>query len=253
MGRLISGIIAFYFMAATAAVAASAYPADLAARTSLLVLPFEYRGAAGERGAMADDYLMEAFAQLNRFTLVEREKLDQVLLEQKLSREKLTMPAQSIALGRLLAADQLLYGRIDETGGETVVTLRIVEASTSAARDYSAAAAAPGAHAFRRLMTGLAARVAADFPLVEGRIIRAAGDSYKADFAGAGLRNGLEVIIYRWGEEVRHPATARQLGRRAIRIASGTITAVTGRTSSLVLSRVEKGRKVNEGDLVITR
>jgi len=252
MCKHIYAITLIVLMTAASAPAASVYPADLSARTTILVLPFEYRGAVGERGAMADDYLMKAFAQLNRFTLVEREKLDQVLLEQKLSREKLTTPAQSIALGRLLAADQLLYGRIEETGRETVVTLRMVATATTVARDFSAAAAAPGARDFRSMITELAARVAADFPLLEGKIIRT-GDSYQADFDSSGLRSGLEVIIYRWGEEVRHPANGRQLGRRAIRIASGTITAVTGRTSSILLSRVEKGRKVNEGDLVITR
>jgi len=252
MCRQIIAIIAAVFMSATAA-AGSVDPADPASRTSVLVLPFEYRGIEGERGTMADDYLMEAFLRLNRFTMVEREKLDRVLLEQKLSREKLTMPAQSLESGRLLSADHLLYGRIEEIRGETVVTMRMVATATSATRDYSAAAASAGMREFRRLISDMAARVAADFPLLEGKISRAAGGSYKADFTKAGLRNGLEVIIYRRGDEVRHPATGRKLGRRTVWIASGTVTAVEGNTSSIRLSRVEKDRKVKAGDLVITR
>src|SRR5512137_101303 len=104
MGRQCFTIIAIFIMTVSAA-AAAAYPADLGGRTALLVLPFESRGAGVGRGALADDYLMEAFVRLNRFTIVEREKLATVLLEQKLSREKLTAPEQSLALGRLLSAD----------------------------------------------------------------------------------------------------------------------------------------------------
>jgi len=253
MYKQIIAVITVCMALAAPAAAETVYPPDLAARTSILVLPFEYSGVGQARAAMADDYLMEAFARISRFTMVERDKLDRLLLEQKLSREKLTVPGQSLALGRLLSADEILYGRIEESGEETVVTMRMVATATSATRHYSSAATAAGGREFRRLINDIAARVAEDFPLLEGRITGTAGDLYKADFARTGLRSGLDVIVYRWGDEVRHPATGRQLGRRAVRIASGAVIAVEGTTSSIRLSRVEKGRKVKAGDLVITR
>jgi len=176
-----------------------------------------------------------------------------VLLEQKLSRERLTAPEHSLALGRLLSADQMLSGRIEEVRGETLVTMRLVATATAAVRNYSAAAAAPGIRDFRRLIADLAAKVVNDFPLIDGKITRTSGNSYTADFTGTGLRNGLDVVIYRWGDPVRHPETGRQLGRRAIRVASGIISAVAGSTCSITVAKTEKGRTVKEGDLVITR
>lgn len=246
-------IIVFLCMAAAAVAEESTVPADIGPKTSILVLSFESRGASAEKVAMADDYLMEALAQLKRFTMVEREKLDKVLLEQKLSREKLTMPEQSIALGRLLSADQILSARMEEIRGKTVVTIRMVATATSATRDYSVTAEVGGMREFRKLIAQMAAKVAKDFPLLEGKIIKVAGNSYKGDFARSGLRNGLDVIVYRWGEVVSHPETGRQLGRKVIRVASGVITSVEGKTASIQLSRIEKSRPVKEGDLIISR
>jgi len=71
MGKQLIIIVVLFFTAASAAAAAS-YPADLGGRTALLVLPIEAKGAGGDRGAMADDYLVEAFTGLSRFTIIER-------------------------------------------------------------------------------------------------------------------------------------------------------------------------------------
>lgn len=246
-------IIPAVFMVAAASAADLASPLDSASRTSILVLPFESLGARAEQGSMADDYLMEAFAQQKRFTIVERKKLEKVLLEQKLSREKLTMKEQSIMIGRLLSADQMLYGRIEEIRGETAVTMRMVSTSTSESRNYLLSGEVSGARGFRKLIYEMASKVAMDFPRLEGKIVRSDRDSLKADITGPGLRNGLEVIIYRWGDEVRHPTTGQKLGRRVIRVASGTVTAIEGGTSLISQLKTEKKRAVKEGDLIITR
>jgi curli biogenesis system outer membrane secretion channel CsgG len=119
MLRHIVFITSFLILAVATSAADMTSPADMASRTSILVLSFEAKGAGSAKGAMADDYLMESFAQQKRFSIVEREKLDKVLLEQKLTREKLTSPEHSLAIGRLLAADQVLYGSIEEISGET--------------------------------------------------------------------------------------------------------------------------------------
>jgi TolB-like protein len=253
MLKLIFFIIAAILTASSASAADPSVLAAMPSRTSIIVLPFESPGGGQGKGAIADDYLMEAFAQQKRFTIVEREKLEKILLEQKLSREKMTEPEHSIRIGKLLTADQLLYGRIDELNGETVVTMRMVSTSTSASRDYSVSGEVAGAREFRRLISEAASRVEKDFPLLEGRIVGNGRGLFKASFTGVGLRKGLEVTIYRWGEEVRHPATGKMLGRKVVIVAGGTIATVDGGISSITLAKTEKGRKVKNGDLIITR
>lgn len=252
MCRLLLIITGLLFAASAATAAPPEALPDPGWRTTLLVLPFEAPGQA-QQGAMADDYLLEALAGLGRFTLIERQKLDTLLLEQKLSREKLTSPDRSVRVGRLLAADQMLHGRIEELGGETVVTLRMVATATSATRDYSASAPAGGMRGFRLLIAGLAAKVAADFPVVSGTVTGTTAKTVTGSFAGQQPRSGLEVVVYRPGEPVRHPETGRILGRRSIRIATGTISAVGGKEASIAVLQTDKGRRITRGDLVVTK
>lgn len=248
IGYIITLVLAVY----PALAADPEFPWDQSSRLSVLVLPFEHTGEGVEKAAMADDYLMEAIAGQKRFRIVERERLEKLLREQRLSVSGLT-GAQRVTVGRLLSADQMLSGRIDESGKETVVTVKMVSTSTSATRSYSASGELSGMRDFRRLLSDLAARAAADFPLLHGKITGRAGGVYRSDMTGAGLRSGLEVVVHRPGGDVRHPETGRLLGRRVIRIATGVVGTRQGGVTSISIGRAEKGQQAKVGDLVSTK
>lgn len=87
---------------------------QISERLSLMVVPFEERGTGGKSNLSFQDNLIDSLVNQNRFRVVEREKLDIILKEQKLSRTKLVDKTTALKLGRLVAAQSIIAGRIIE-------------------------------------------------------------------------------------------------------------------------------------------
>ncbi|MCP4690313.1 MAG: hypothetical protein GY859_19830, partial [Desulfobacterales bacterium] len=77
---------------------------QLAERMSLAVFPFERKGEISAASLAFQDNLTDALVDRNRFRMVERDRLDLILSEQKLSRTRLIDRKAALALGRLAAA-----------------------------------------------------------------------------------------------------------------------------------------------------
>jgi hypothetical protein len=77
------------------------------------------------------DGVAEAVAALNRFPVVDREALDQILREQKLSASELGAPDASVKLGRLFPASVLIKSRFAASGKGLSLQLQLVDVATS--------------------------------------------------------------------------------------------------------------------------
>jgi len=67
------------------------------------------------------------FVDQKRFNIVERTKLDKVLLEQKLTKAKLTDPEHSIKVGRLMSADAIIATSVKEDKKSIEVVSRVIQ------------------------------------------------------------------------------------------------------------------------------
>ena len=96
-----------------------------------------------------------------------------------------------------------------------------------------------------------ATKIAEVFPLVQGLIVELDNDRVLVDLGKRrGAYEGMELEVYREGEELRHPATGQLLGRRDVRLATIRVVEVKAEFSEAVAVSGEKGARLSWGDSV---
>lgn len=182
-------------------------------RYSIALLPLENKGPDTGRIHMFEDLFLVSLMDQKRFKIIERERLDAVLREQKLSRTKLIDEETALEVGRLLAARGTLVGDFLETGIGIEVVARLIDNETSevlAVKDVYYEF--KDRDAMTTLAESLAIKFHREFPLVDGIIIRKTGDSVLTDLGKGKARPEIRLIVYREGEPIRHPVTGKSLG-----------------------------------------
>ena len=87
----------------------------LNARLRVILLPLAKQGQTSLMSGTVYDYLFNALVNQRRFELVERQQLETVLQELKLSQTELVDPATAAKIGKLVAAEGILMGAVSET------------------------------------------------------------------------------------------------------------------------------------------
>lgn len=225
-----------------------------ASRMRITVLPFD-GGKATDRIQLAYDQLIGAFVDQKRFSIVERTKLEQILLEQKLTKEGLTDPENSIRVGKLMSADAVLATSVREGERSLEIVARVISTETSEVLDVKDAYAEDkSGAAVKDLMAGLAAKLASGFPVAEGMVVKAKGRKAVIDLGEtANIKKNMTVIIYRRGEELKHPVTGRSLGWDTMKIAEGRVDDVEAAFSTVEILKRPEPKGVSVKDLVITK
>jgi TolB-like protein len=224
---------------------------QLAERLSLSVNPFEQKGMLSEASLAFQDNLIDAIVDQNRFRVVERDKLDSILREQKLSRSNLIDRSTALKMGRLLAAQSIVTGSIIETRTGIEIVARMIDTETSeivATEDvYDEAKDLP---ALRSLAEGMAIKFHREFPLLSGLVIQRRGKQIFTDLGQGEVKLQRRLIVYR-EEPLKHPVTGKVLGADNVIIGRARINQVMLETSRAELfgGKVET---VNRLDKVIT-
>jgi hypothetical protein len=95
-------------------------------------------------------------------------------------------------------------------------------------------------------ITTLVSQVAALFPKVEGDVLKVEGDKATLSVGQKdGVVAGVDLVVYREGDELKHPKTGEVLGRTEKTIGRVTITEVSEGYST---ARVSQGSGVQPGD-----
>ena len=152
--------------------------------------------------------------QMERFNIVERERLDAVLLEQDLSLAELTDPRSAISVGKLVAAEVVIITDVHETDKDIQITQRVVDTETSRLilpmkyaycdnKEYET---------IRDRLSELAQDICQEFPLIEGRVVRKERDDVFIDLgADHGLRKGYRLNIVDRGDPITDERTGEML------------------------------------------
>ncbi|PXF60275.1 MAG: hypothetical protein C4B58_00070 [Deltaproteobacteria bacterium] len=224
---------------------------QLAERLSLTAFPFEHKGVVSAACLAFQDNLIDALVDQNRFRVVERDKLDLILQEQKLSRTKLFDKPTALKLGRLVAAQSVITGSIIETRMGIEAVARLIDTETSeilSTQDvYGEVKDLP---ALRSLAEGMAIKFQRDFPLVDGLVIEKKGKDIFTDLGQDVIKLFRRVIVYR-EEPVKHPETGRVLGANNKIIGCARVTQVMPGMSKAELLDGKPGA-VRRLDRVIT-
>jgi hypothetical protein len=224
-------------------------------RMSVSILPFEMQDKETTVELLAYDQLTGSFVNQKRFNVIERDKLEQVLLEQKLTREKLTDPEHSIKIGRLLAADTILATSASVGRQSVEFTSRVINTETSEIMDVKDVFSENiSAVSIQELMDGLASKIAGSFPLVEGKVIKSDNKFVYTDLGTkTGIKGNMGIILYRPGKEIRHPLTGKYLGRDMENLGAADIEEIHGDYSRAKLSDRKLADTIKVNDMVITR
>jgi hypothetical protein len=185
---------------------------QLKERLSLSVNPFEQKGMVSESSLSFQDYLIDALVVQNRFRVVERDKLDLILQEQKLSRSNLIDRSTALRLGHLLAAQSILTGSIIETRTGIEIVARMIDTETSeivATKDVYDEA--KDFLTLRSLAEGMATKFHREFPLLDGLVIQSSGKQIFTDLGQDEVKLQRRLIVYR-EEPLEHPVTGKVLG-----------------------------------------
>jgi TolB-like protein len=228
---------------------------QLGLRLRISNVPFEKKGRASVLSEAVYDNLLAAFVAHQRFDFVERQQLESILQELKLSQTELIDPTTAARIGKLAAAEGVLVGTVMETPHALDVYARLVDVETSvilAAEDvYGEDLSLP---TVKTLMEGLSWKLRRHFPLVEGAIIEKTGKNLVVDLAkGHGIQRYMKLIVFREGEERQHPLTGTMLQKPHAVLGEARITAVADDLSEAVLLRTEQTGDVRELDRVITK
>ncbi len=224
-------------------------------RMSLTLLPFEGDPKGSAAVQIGYDFLTASFTEQKRFRVLERAKLQQVLLEQKLTADKLTDPTHSIRVGKLMAADAIVATSARECAKSVEVISRVINTETSEVMEVKDVFSEDKSNqSLRDLMEGLASKLARSFPVVEGIVINRDKNTVYTDL---GTKNGVKkeqgIIIYRRGKEMKHPVTGRSLGFDTVRLGEGRVEEVGSDFTKASLSEKSKIQEIKTKDLVVTK
>jgi len=195
-------------------------------RLSLMVLPFEQKDDLTQVSISFQVFLINALVNQDRFRVVERNKLDVLLEEQKLSRTELFDEKTALKLGKLIAAHTILAGSIIQTHIGIEIIARLIDTETSlilaTADVYDEAVELMG---LNDLSEGLAIKFHREFPLLDGLVLEKRGKNIFTDLGRDKIKVQRRLIVYR-EKPVKHPITGKTLGSDNVILARVRVTQV---------------------------
>jgi hypothetical protein len=225
------------------------------ARLRVMFIPFENKGEVFNLGRTVDDNLYNSLFEQERFQLVERDKLEGILAEQKLSQSDLADPATRIRVGKIAAAEAMLEGTINETPQALEVFGKVIDLETTkvlAAEDVYGEEMT--LQQLRQLMDGLASKFRQRLPLVEGLVIQTDNAEVLVDIGGkTAVRESMKLYIFREGKVIKHPVTGKVLGSPVTSLGEARITAVYDEFSQATLMQAIPAEAIQQLDKVITK
>jgi hypothetical protein len=199
---------------------------QLAERMSLTVLPFDQKGDLTAASDFFQDFMIDAIVNQDRFQVVERNKLDIILQEQKLSRTNLFDEKTALKVGRLVAAQSLVAGSIIQTRLGSEIIARMIDTETSdilAVVDIYDEVA--DISSLRSLSEGLAIKFHREFPLIDGVVVQKKGNSIFTDLGKGKIKIRRRLIVFR-EEPIKHPVTGKWLGSDNVILGRARVTQV---------------------------
>ena len=183
--------------------------------------------------------------------MVERDRLDLILQEQKLSRTELIDKSTALRLGRLTAAHSIMTGSIIETRTGIEIVGRMIDTETSeilaTADVYDEVKDLP---ALRKLAEGMAIKFHREFPLLGGVVIQQKGKYIFTDLGQDKIKIQRRLLVYR-EEPIKHPVTGKILGADNEIVGRARVTQVMPEVSKAEIVSGETS-SINRLDKVIT-
>ncbi len=218
-------------------------------RYSVAMMPFGAIGTISDKSNFIYPFLLKSFfKEPMRFNFVERDKerLVELLKELKIKNEEFKELESAIKVGRIRAADGMLFGTIAEDEKSLNITINLVDTeTTNIILTTDVYTEDKSIKSLLLSMRGLVFKVKQKFPMLHGKVIKVSKKRFFVDLGkDDGLLMNMEFLMYREsaanGIEIKEPVDVlgkvHQIDRQ-----------------SCMVRRVKGEEEVMVNDLVITK
>lgn len=172
------------------------------ARYTVALLPLRTLAETGVSSNTLYSLLLKAFdEEPKRFNFVERDraKLEEILREQKISNTELTSPDTAIKIGKIRAAEGMLFGSVEEDAKGITIALRLVDTETTRIlANTDVYDEDKSTKNLEWLMHGLVLKMKQQFPMVQGTVIHVSGNGFHINAgASGGAEVGMKLLLFR--------------------------------------------------------
>jgi len=184
-------------------------------------------------GAIVAEWFITAFVKDGRFDVIERGLLKKILNEQKLGMSGILDETTATKIGKLLGVKIIISGSVLKLQNILEINARIIDVETAsiiAAENVKSSAAVR----LQDLVVRMSAKIIKNFPL-EGYIVRRKTGKWRVSIdlgRIAGVKEGMEFIVYKEGQILRHPKTKEILDVETVQTGKIIITKVKGKIST---------------------
>ncbi len=209
-------------------------------KTKIAVLDFQMQGEGYETkdmGAIVAEWFITALVKTGRFDVIERALLKKILEEQKLALSGVVDAGSATQVGKLLGVKTIISGSVMRLESIVEVNARIIDVESGsiiAAENVRSTSSS----SLQDLINQMARKIIKNFPL-EGYVVNRSGDKVSIDLGKlAGVKDGMEFIVYKEGKVIKHPKTGEVLDVERIE---------TGRIKIVAMSKkIAQGKIVKE-------
>ncbi|MBN1999607.1 hypothetical protein JW935_18780 [candidate division KSB1 bacterium] len=172
------------------------------AKTTIAVLNFEAKNVGQETADAVADILSTELFNTNRFRVIERTAIAQLLQEHQLQMTGVTDMSQAAELGKVLNAEKIMIGSVSRLGQTYIINTRLVDVQTGALELAQNTKSENGEEGLPAAI-GELARVISQKIVVEGAIIKITTTTILVDLGKAhGVKVGQNLEVIRVGEVV---------------------------------------------------
>jgi len=224
-------------------------------RMGVAVLPFENKGASRDLGEIILDKMITVLWSQERFKVMERAALNQVLAEQSLGQSGVLDATTAAEIGKGIGVDAIVIGSVAAApSGALSIDTRVIDTESAAiivAQD--AYTGSSDAQSVKNAVENLARKITESLPLVDGYVIRIDGTKLIIDVGrNGGMKKGMKCVIYKEGAPIKHPITGEILGKETNVLGEVLVTDAFDKYSvAKQLSLV--GGTISIGDKFITK
>lgn len=224
-------------------------------RMGVAVLPFANKGASRDLGEIILDKMITVLWNQERFKVMERAALNQVLAEQSLGQTGILDATTAAEIGKGIGVDAIIIGSVAAApSGALSIDVRVIDTESAAIIvAHDAYTSSSDAQSVKNAIENLARKIIESLPLVEGYVIKIDGTKLILDVGRVGgLKKGMKCVIYKEGAPIKHPITGEILGKETNILGEVLVTDAFDKYSVAEQLRFEGG-VISIGDKFITK
>ncbi len=221
-------------------------------KTKIAVLDFSLQGnnfETTDMGKIVAEWFITAMVKEGRFEVVERGMLQKIIAEQKLAMSGVVDESTATQLGKVLGVKVVITGTVMQLQGITEINARIIDvesASIITAENVRSSSTA----SLQQMVVQMSEKIIKNFPL-EGYIVQRKKQNVTIDLGRrAGVRVGMEFMVYKEGNVIKHPKTGEVLDVEQIETGKLKIKSVRGKISEGEITKESEKGEIGYGQLV---